>query len=95
MEHKGARVVGISTDDRDTLRRFKLETKAPFTLLSDPKGKVSEKYSGLMPIPGIAIAKRANVVVGADGKVQALVTGGDAVDPYSAIASCPLHQGGS
>ncbi len=95
MEKKGAQVVGISTDDRDTLRRFKVETKAQFTLLSDPQGKVSAQYSGLMPLPGINLAKRANVVVGMDGTVQALVTGGDAVDPSSAIASCPLHQGGS
>ena len=85
-------MVGISTDDVDTLRRFKLETKAQFTLLSDPKGKVSGQYSGLMPIPGINVAKRANVVIGSDGKVQALVTGNDAVDPSSAIDSCPLKR---
>ena len=95
MESKGARVVGISTDDPDTLRKFRKETHAPFTLLSDPKGKVSEKYSGLMPIPGFHLAKRANVVVDRDGTVKALVTGNDAVDPSSAIASCPLKKAGS
>lgn len=95
MEKKGAQVVGISTDDVETLRRFKAETKAPFRLLSDPKGVVSKQYSGLMPIPGIHVASRANIVVGADGKVQNVVTGGDAVDPSSAIAACPLHKGTS
>ncbi len=83
-------MVGISTDDPGTLRRFKAETKAPFPLLSDPGGAVSRQYAGLMPI--VKLAKRANIVVGEDGVVKEVVTGGDAVDPSSAIAACPLHQ---
>jgi peroxiredoxin len=78
-------------DDLDTLRRFKAETRAPFLLLSDPGGKVSKQYSGLMPVVGLA--KRANVVVGEDGIVKEIVTGSDAVDPSSAIAACPLRKG--
>ena len=93
MEKKGARVVGISTDDLDTLRRFKDETKAPFPLLSDPDGKVAEQYTGLMPV--FKVAKRSNVVIGQDGNVKEIVTGGDAVDPSSAISACPLHGTGS
>lgn len=80
-------MVGISVDDRDTLRRFKAETKAPFPLLSDPHGSVSKQYAGLIPV--IKLAKRANIVVGEDGIVKEVVTGGDAVDPSSAIAACP------
>ena len=95
MEKKGAKVLGISTDDVETLRRFRKETGAPFELLSDPDGKVARLYTGLMPIPGVDLAKRSNVVIGQDGKVQKLVTGSDAVDPTSAIASCPLHAKGS
>ncbi len=95
MEKRGARVVGISTDDEETLRRFKAETNAPFQLLSDPGGKVAKQYTGLMPIPGFHLAKRSNVVVGQDGTIQALVTGGDAVDPSSAIGACPLRKAGS
>jgi thioredoxin-dependent peroxiredoxin len=85
-------VVGISVDDQDTLRRFKAETKAPFPLLSDPGGTVSKQYAGLLPI--VKLAKRANVVVGEDGLVKELVTGGDAVDPSSAISACPMHKAG-
>jgi thioredoxin-dependent peroxiredoxin len=95
VEKKGARVVGISTDDQETLRRFKAETKAPFELLSDPGGKVAKQYAGLMPIPGVDAAKRANVVVGEDGVVRELVTGSDAIDPTSAIGACPSHAGKS
>ncbi len=86
---------GISTDDEETLRRFKQETGAPFELLSDPGGKVARQYTGLMPIPGIDLAKRSNVVIGQDGAVTALVTGGDAVDPSSAVGACPLRKAGS
>jgi hypothetical protein len=43
-------------------------------------------------MPLVGLAKRANVVIGEDGLVKALVEGGDAVDPSSAIASCPLHR---
>ena len=83
-------MVGISVDDLDTLRRFKAQTKAPFPLPSDPDGKVSSQYAGLMPV--VKLAKRANVVVGEDGIVKQVVTGGDAVDPSSAISACPLHK---
>ncbi len=85
-------MVGISVDDLDTLRRFKAKTKAPFPLLSDPGGKVSSQYAGLMPV--VKLAKRANVVVGEDAIVKEGVTGGDAVDPSSAIGACPRHEAG-
>ncbi len=95
MEKKGAQVVGISADDQETLRRFKAETKAPFRLLSDPDGRVAKQYAGLMPVPGVTLAKRANIVVGKDGVVKEVVTGNAAVDPSSAIAACPAHGGGA
>ena len=92
---KGAQVMGISTDDLDTLKRFKAETKAPFRLLSDRGGKVAKEYVGLYPIPGVDAAKRANLVVGEDGKVKEIVEGSEAIDPSSAVASCPIHGGKS
>lgn len=83
-------MVGIAVEDQDTLKRFKAETKAPFPLLSDPGGTVSKEYAGLIPI--VKMAKRANIVVGEDGIVKEVVTGGDAVDPSAAIAACPLRK---
>ncbi len=87
---KGAQVVGISVDSVDTQRRFKAELRLPYPLLSDQGGKVSELYSGKVPLFGLA--RRANVIIGEDGVVKAVVEGGDAVAPTSAIASCPLHK---
>lgn len=86
-------MIGISTDDVDTLKRFKEKLGAPFPLLSDPGGKVAKQYAGLMPVVGLA--SRANVVLGKDGLVKEVVTGGDAVDPSTAIAACPSAGGGS
>jgi thioredoxin-dependent peroxiredoxin len=94
VEKKGAQVVGISTDDPETLARFKRETQAPFRLLSDPEGKVSKQYAGLMPLPVVNVAKRANIVIGEDRTVKEVVTGNDAVDPSSAIGACPIHGKG-
>ena len=95
MTKKGAKVVGISTDDLETLKRFKAETKAQFALLSDRDGAIAKEYVGLMPIPGTKLAKRANIVIGEDRKVKEVVSGKDAIDPTSAIASCPSHGSGS
>lgn len=95
MERKGAQVLGISTDDVATLRKFKETTGAPFELLSDPGGAVVKQYVGLMLIPGVKVARRANVVVGADGIVKEIVTGNAAIDPSSAIGACPLREGRS
>ena len=93
MTKKGAQVIGISTDDVATLKRFKEKLGAPFPLLSDPGGKVAKQYAGLIPVVGLA--NRANVVVGKDGLVKEVVTGSDAVDPSTAIASCPSTGAGS
>lgn len=87
---KGAQVFGVSTDDVPTQKRFKEELKLPYSLLSDPGGKVAEQYGGRMAIVGLA--SRANFVIGQDGKVAQVVEGGDAVDPNSAIAACPLRK---
>lgn len=87
MTTKGAQVVGISTDDVKTQKRFKEEHKLPFPLLSDPEGKVSKQYGGLMPVVGLS--KRTTFVLERDGTVKEIIEGGDAIDPQSAIASCP------
>lgn len=92
MDRKGAQVVGISTDSVETQKKFKDEYKLPYLLLSDVGGKVAGGYGGVIPVVGLA--NRATYVVGADGLVKEIVTGGAAIDPNSAIAACPLHKRG-
>ena len=85
-------MLGISTDSVEEQKKFKEEYKLPYPLLSDANGKVAEQYGGLIPVVGRA--NRATFVVGADGVVKEIVTGGDAIDPNSAIAACPMHKKG-
>jgi peroxiredoxin Q/BCP len=92
VEKKGAQVVGISTDDVATQKKFKAEYKLPYPLLADEGGKVASQYTGIMPVVGYA--SRSNVVIGQDGKVVKVVEGSDAIDPNGAIALCPLRKKG-
>ncbi len=85
-------MVGISTDDVATLKRFKDENQLPYPLLSDRGGKVAKQYGGTVPIVGMA--NRATFVLDKDGTVKDVITGGDAIDPGGAITSCPLHRKG-
>lgn len=90
MEKKGARVVGISVDSVETQRKFKEQLKVPFTLLSDPGGKVAKQYGGTVPV--IGLANRATFVLNEDGTVKEVVSGAAAIDPAGAITSCPAHR---
>jgi thioredoxin-dependent peroxiredoxin len=84
-------VLAVSVDDLETLKRFKEDRKATYQFLSDPGGKVAAQYSGLMPVVGLA--SRANFVIGKDGKVISIVTGGDAIDPGASVDACPSSKG--
>jgi len=90
VEKKGAEVVGVSTDSVEKLAKFKSEFNLPFILLSDEKGTVVEQYPGKIPVLGVA--NRATYVIGQDGVVKEVITGGDAIDPSSAVASCPIGK---
>ena len=90
MEKKGAEVVGVSTDSVEKLAKFKSEFNLPFVLLSDEKGTVVDQYPGRIPVLGVA--NRATYVIGQDGVVAQIITGGDAIDPSSAVASCPIGK---
>jgi peroxiredoxin Q/BCP len=74
----------------ETLSKFKAEFKLPFVLLSDEKGTVVEQYPGKIPVLGVA--NRATYVIGQDGLVKEIVTGGAAIDPSTAVAACPLRK---
>lgn len=87
---KGAQVVGVSTDDLATQKRFRDENQLPFPLLSDEDGKVARQYGGTVPILGIA--HRTTFVIAQDGVVKEIVRGSDAIDPAGSIKSCPLRH---
>lgn len=80
-------MVAISTDDLETLKRFKADRQAPYAFLSDPGGKVARQYGGVYPV--IGLAHRANYVIGRDGRVVSAVVGDEAVDPSASVDACP------
>jgi peroxiredoxin Q/BCP len=82
--------VGVSTDSVEKLAKFKAEFSLPFVLLSDEKGTVVEQYPGKIPVLGVA--NRATYVIGQDGLVKEIITGGAAIDPSTAVAACPLKH---
>jgi len=90
MTEKGANVVGISTDDVATQRRFKETYHLPYTLLADVGGTVARMYGGVVPVVGVA--NRATYVVGEDGRITAIITGSEAIDPTRSIAACPSRR---
>jgi thioredoxin-dependent peroxiredoxin len=88
LEQKGAQVLGISMDDRETLSRFKKELNAPFPFIPDPEGKVA----ALFGVKGEKTADRKTFVVGEGRKVLAIQSGMMAIDPGESIAACPLRK---
>ncbi len=63
----GAEVIGISRDNASSHAKFKSSHKLPFTLLSDPGGKVSKAW-GLRGVLGIP--PRVTFVFDKDGIVR-------------------------
>jgi peroxiredoxin len=88
LEQKGAQVLAVSMDDRETLARFKKELNAPFAFLPDPEGKLA----ALFGVKGEKMADRKTFVIGEGRKVLAIEAGMFAIDPDEAIAACPLRK---
>ncbi|MBW8733068.1 MAG: peroxiredoxin [Asticcacaulis sp.] len=74
---KHVTVVGVSTDDVGTLKRFSAETcQGKFTVVSDLNGDVTKSYDASMM--GMKMADRISYVVGQDGKIAFVHASGDA-----------------
>ena len=83
-------LLAVSTDDKDTLVKFKDSLKAPFDFVPDPDAKLTNLYDVKMPV--MTLANRYTFVIGEDRKILKVDSGKDAVDPKGAIASCPLRK---
>lgn len=86
---RGARLLAISTDDVETLARFKRDLGATYTFLSDPGGSVSALYAGVT----MGRSNRVTVVVGQDGRITRVTSGVAAIFPDGDIAACPTATG--
>jgi peroxiredoxin Q/BCP len=63
----GVQVIGVSTDDVKSQKKFVEKQKLPFTLLADPEGKVLKAF-GVKTIPIIGLSTRQAILI-KDGKV--------------------------
>jgi peroxiredoxin len=79
-------VLAISTDHIATLSHWAKELNATYPLVSDHMRNVSESYGILIKESGVA--NRATFVVDAEGKIQHIEEGKEAVDPTGAATAC-------
>ena len=71
--HKlGAQVVGVSVDDADSHREFTDKYSLPFPLLSDPEGRVADRYGARGGLLGMVFAKRQTFLIDPEGIVRHL-----------------------
>ena len=83
-------MIGISVDSREKNRKFAQELGVKFPILSDEQKTVSRAYHVLMPV--VRLASRTTFVIGKDGIIQHIDSGGGAVDPDGALQVCRLPQ---
>ena len=72
LERDNAVVVGVSVDNRWSLRAFKREENLPAVMLSDfhPKGNVAQKYGVFMGETGYA--RRGTFIIDKDGVIRGI-----------------------
>jgi peroxiredoxin len=70
LARSGMAVLGISTEDADTLARFSEEYDAPFPLLSDPDGLIKERYHITCLPTATCVCSRGTIIVCHRGDVD-------------------------
>ena len=81
----GAVVFGVSTDPLDTNKKFAESLSLEFAILSDEGGAVSKEFGVLNERN---MSNRTTFVIGKDGKIAHVESGGGAIDPAGAAAAC-------
>ncbi len=79
-------MLGVSTDDLETLKKFAESQKLTYPLLSDKAQKASEAYGVLIPDRGMA--NRTTFVIDRDGTIQYIEQGSSAINPEGAVTAC-------
>jgi thioredoxin-dependent peroxiredoxin len=81
-----ATLLAISTDNAETMERFRQELKAPYVFIPDEKAKLAGLYDVKMPL--VNMAKRTTFVVGPKRKIVRVDAGSDAINPQGALDAC-------
>lgn len=83
-------VIAVSTDDADTMKRWRDELKAPYNFVADPERKLLTAFDTKMPV--LPLASRRTFVIGKGRTVLEVQEGGDAIDPSRAVRACGLRR---
>ena len=70
FEDLGAVVVGISVDNSLSHAKFAKKYSLPFTLLSDARGTVAERFGAITNLGFFSIAKRYTFLIDSNGLLQ-------------------------
>jgi len=78
FRERGAVILGISLDDVESHQEFAEKYSLPFTLLSDPDGRVADTYGVVTNLGITKFAKRQSFLIAPDGTIARHY---DKVDP--------------
>ncbi|TEU22484.1 MAG: peroxiredoxin, partial [Gammaproteobacteria bacterium] len=81
---KRAVVFGISLDDVESHQRFSKKNNLPFSILSDPNGKVAKQYDSLGDYWVIKFAKRNSFIINPMGDIAKIYK---SVDPQTHVTT--------
>jgi len=78
-------IFGISTDDLETQTKFAKSLNLEFALLSDQDGTAAKAF-GILNERNMA--GRTTFVIDRDGKIQEVISGGEAIGIDGAVSAC-------
>lgn len=82
-------MLAVSTDREITLTRFKASVGGEgYRFVADPDAELARLYEAKMPL--VKVANRKTFVIGTDGRILAILSGSDALDPAPALDACPI-----
>lgn len=90
LEASDTQVLGVSMDSPFANHAFAEQVGAKFPLLGDWGGEVTRKY-GLYNDKYQA-ARRANILVGKDGKILEIQADKEAIDPLHIVDTCARRK---
>lgn len=88
-------VIGLSTDNIDTLKKFSVEAcRDKFAVGADPSGKIVKSYDAALKMAP-SLADRVSYLIGTDGKIAAVHAAMDPDGHISAMLKAAEKLGGA
>ena len=79
-------IFGVSADDLETQKKFAESLNLEFALLADPKGEAAKAFDVYNAERNIA--NRTTFVIDKQGKIQEVISGGEAIEIEGAAQAC-------